>query len=471
MSNQDLKRSFGTMSSPHPNGTPANGTITTRNQQQQQQQAHTHAQQARMQQQQRIAMMNGNQHGYAHQPHLQKRVYNFVEEPDEILKKFEKSPPSMEFHIHENHYRFGNQDGIISKSNQMVKEFLEYVARGEIPHATVEVLRDAGITFYEGCLILKVFDHRNFIEVEGKRVPRSFRALLRPTQLSLYFDMLYQSDMALQKFSDALATGMETEILMLTNRKLDLKVPLNPYKATPYTKPVAQYPIIKESTGEILHNHREECTDPESKAFHPFKELHEELPQQNSEYEQFMLIMNDKAASDSAEGSQFTRLRFVEQLRLNKEKLKQASINANLSTTNNRSPMGRQSPNNIANLTPAQQQMLQQRRLQQLQLQQMQSMNGNLSPLQQQQQHIQQQKAMAQQQLQQTSPMTDSMMDDKKLKKQKKAPLKKPPQPKPVAGKTLPGTYSDKTLPGASEEPPKKKRGTYKKKPKTEMKP
>lgn len=174
-----------------------------------------------------------------------------------------------------------------------MKEFLEYVAKGEIPYAIVEVLRDAGIQFYEGCLILLVYDHRKTVEIEvvndkqervKQLVPRSFRTLLRPTPLSLFYDLLSQTDAAPQRFSDALGLGMEAEILTLTNRNVNLKVPLNPYKCTAW-KPEHEFPKINRDTGEIVHCHRVESTNPKSKAFHPFRELHEDSPQQSSEYE------------------------------------------------------------------------------------------------------------------------------------------------------------------------------------------
>ncbi|GME78145.1 unnamed protein product [Ambrosiozyma monospora] len=40
-----------------------------------------------------------------------------------------------------------------------------YVAKGEIPEALVEVIKDGGIGLFDASLILKVFDHRNMVEV------------------------------------------------------------------------------------------------------------------------------------------------------------------------------------------------------------------------------------------------------------------------------------------------------------------
>ncbi|CAM9015313.1 unnamed protein product [Wickerhamomyces anomalus] len=447
---EKAKRTYNEMKAGIPvNGIPVNGTRQQYLQQQQQQQHRP----SPLAQQQRQAQLNGNAHGLAgvRSPN-QRRVYNFAETSEEILKKYENFDPSLEFHIHENHYRFGNQVGI---NYQLVKDFLEYVAREEIPHAIVEVLRDAGIRFYEGCIILKVYDHRNTIEVESinettknkelKKVPRSFKTLLKPTQLSLFYDLLYQTDSALQRFSDHLGVSMEAEILSLTKRKLDLSVPSNPYHIPEPFRPQSEYPKINKETGEIIHNHRLESTDPESKAFKPYKDLHDDLPQQNSEYEQFMLLMNDKAnhalGDSGSDPSQFTRLRFVEQWRIKKEKLKQQSMSANLTS--------RQFSSQNGNLTPAQQHQLQQ-----------QQRYGSTT--------IQQQQQQQQQQAPQQNKDVDE--DGKKVKKPKK-PTKKAAAAAAAAaataGKTLPG-YSGKTLPGGGEEPPKKKRGSYKKKNKTD---
>ncbi|CCH43595.1 hypothetical protein BN7_3148 [Wickerhamomyces ciferrii] len=477
---ENNKRSFNDMKVGIPvNGIPVNGTRGQFAQQQAVAAAQAQAQHRSSplaQQQRQQHQLNGNTHSL--RSPVQRRNYKFAETTQDLLKKYENAEPSLEFHIHENHYRFGNQDGNISKNSQLVKDFLEYVAREEIPHAIVEVLRDAGIRFYEGCIILRIYDHRNSIEKEiinettkqkeTKKIPRSFKTLLKPTQLSLFYDLLYQTDSALQRFSDHLGISMESEILTLTKRNLDLSVPLNPYNLSSELRPKSEYPKINKETGEVIHNHRLESTDPNSKAFKPFKDLHDDLPQQNSEYEQFMLIMNDRGhgslGDTGSDPSQFTRLRFVEQYRLKKEKMKQQTMSANLTSR----PFG----SNSGSLTPGQQQQLQQQRL--LQLQQQQRMQG-MSPLQQQQHLLNQQKTLAQQQLQQQQSQGKQSQgnqsgkqenvdeDGKKVKKPKK-PTKKQQAAAAAAGKTLPG-YSGKTLPGEEQQPaPKKKRGSYKKK-------
>lgn len=405
------------------------------------------------------AILMGNTHGLS----AQKRIYNFAETSKEILAKYEQHPPSLEFHIHENHYRFGNQDGIISKGSQLVKDFLEYVAREEIPHAIVEVLRDASIRFYEGCIILKVLDHRKSIQVtsvnpttqktETVSVPRSYRTLLKPTQLSLFYDLLYQTDSQLQRFSDQLGLSMESEILTITKRKLDLSVPVNLYKTQ--FPPTPEYPKVT-AHGEVVFNHRNECEDPKSKAFNPFKELHEDLPHQNSEYERFMLIMNDKNNSgnivdSTGESGQFSRLRFVEQWRIKKENMKQQSMSANLNSRQFSNGNG----SSGLNMTPQQQQQIQQQRMMQLQQQRLQQQQQqrqqqhpqfnqqfNQQQFQQQQfnNQYQQQQMNQMNQINQNHTMQQFQDDEKKVKKPRK------------------------NQKNGEDKPEKKKRGAYKKK-------
>ncbi|KAH3681055.1 hypothetical protein WICPIJ_007969 [Wickerhamomyces pijperi] len=307
------------------------------------------------------------------------RNMKFAETSEEILKKYEAYSPSLEFHIHETYYRFGNQDGTIPKTNPMVKEFLEYVAREEIPEAIVEVLRDGGIRFFEGCLIVKIFDHRNTKNVsvtEGtetavKDVPRTFRTVLKPTAISLFYDLLSQTDSALQRFTDTLGISMEMEILTATKRNLDLTVPLNLYKGINKSiVPESEFPKITPD-GKIVHNHRVECSDPNSKAFKPFRELHDDSvpPHESSVYQDLMTVCSPHPAKEvAAESHTFSRLRFLEQFREDREKFKQESLSATRSFSN-----GLKFGNGAGNAASLQQQRIQQ-------IQQQQRLNqGNAS--------------------------------------------------------------------------------------------
>lgn len=390
-----------------------------------------------------------------------KRLYNFVEDADSILKKYEQYLHSFEFHIYENNYKICapansrlqqqqkqpelTSDGLIlTKNNETLKEFLEYVARGRIPDAIMEVLRDCNIQFYEGNLILQVYDHTNTVDVTPKdnkpnlnsssspsnnnstqdnskiqqpsepnsgvantgantankkasfKRPRVYRTLLKPNDLTTYYDMMSYADNA--RFSDSIYQQFESEILTLTKRNLSLSVPLNPYEHRDMLEETAfSEPHWDSEKKSFIHEHRAESTREGTKGVVGHIEERDEFPQHSSNYEQLMLIMNERtttitnstfavsltknameiassssngvrgvssstsnsasntrnnslangnqvalaaAAAAAAVGStmgndnnQFSRLKFIEQWRINKEKRKQQALSANINPT------------------------------------------------------------------------------------------------------------------------------------------
>lgn len=248
----------------------------------------------------------------------------------EILRKFAKYPPSLTFHIYESHYRFNNtQDSsIIPKDSPMARSFLQHLIREEIPVEMTELLKDFAVRFYDGCLVVQVYDHRNMVPVPtpavattpaastpalalvqeplktlGKNTPNSatkdstrpkmYRTLLRPTPQSLYYDLLYHTDSTLTKFTDLLSLQMEAEILTLTNRKVDLSVPLNPYLQDELLRPEIELPtaVWDEKKGDynVVHSHREP-TQVE------VRKLHQDqlTMQKSSEYEEMMFLLSSK---------------------------------------------------------------------------------------------------------------------------------------------------------------------------------
>ncbi|CUM56997.1 uncharacterized protein AC631_04122 [Debaryomyces fabryi] len=123
--------------------------------------------------------------------------------------------------------------------------------------------------------------------------PKAYRTLLRPTQLSLYYDLLYHTDSALTKFTDPLSLQMESEILTLANRKLDLSVPLNPYLCDDYLKPEIELPRKewdeKNQDWKLIHLHRQEVENPPRK-------LHQDelIMHKSSDYEEIMFLLSNK---------------------------------------------------------------------------------------------------------------------------------------------------------------------------------
>lgn len=240
-----------------------------------------------------------------------KMPQHFATTSQEILQKYQKYPALISLHIFENHYRFNNslESQVIPKNLPMIKDFLHHVLKETIPVELLELVKDFSIRLYDGCLILQVFDHREMVEVLVKqqngttavqKKPKTYRTLLRPTQLLIYYDLLYHTDAALFKFHDPLSLQMELEILTLTNRELDLLTPLNPYLCDDYLKPELEYPkkVWNEEKGDydLVFSHREETKN-------PIRKLHQDeiVLHKLSDYEEIMLLMLNKYKNDNTE--------------------------------------------------------------------------------------------------------------------------------------------------------------------------
>ncbi|CAN3357610.1 transcription factor Spt20p [Diutina catenulata] len=232
-----------------------------------------------------------------------KKPVHFASTSAEILAKYQKYPASVSLHIYDTHYRFNNsQDSqVIPKSSPMIKDFMHHVLKETIPPELSELIKDFSIRSYDGCLILQVYDHRNMVAVSVKqgdetttvKKPKTYRTLLRPTQLSIYYDLLYHTDAALSKFTDPLSLQMESEILTLTNRNLDLSVPLNPYLCDDYLKPDPDYrpPVWNPAKDDydVQFNHRAEVASKPRKLHQDEIVLHK-----SSDYEEIMLLLSNK---------------------------------------------------------------------------------------------------------------------------------------------------------------------------------
>ena len=84
----------------------------------------------------------------------------YVKTQPYILKKYRSKQPSLIIHLHPTHFRFDQQDGSFSYNSPM-KFILEHLKLQTVPHDMIEELQNAGVRFYEGCLIVQVQDHRS----------------------------------------------------------------------------------------------------------------------------------------------------------------------------------------------------------------------------------------------------------------------------------------------------------------------
>ncbi|KAK9480858.1 Spt20 family-domain-containing protein, partial [Lipomyces japonicus] len=310
--------------------------------------------------------------------------YSFLESTEDILNKYKGHPPSIELHIHPTHYRFGNQDAIIPKNSPLIKNFLEMVELEQIPPAAVEIFNESGIRYYQGCIILQVNDHRGLaldplgistskntsphqankellnpgaetstiatsnhvnnsmdgslpitgsqiigahsnngnegLDGQLKREPKVYRSLLRPTPLTMWCDLSQYADRNHGRYTDNIALALESKIVAATYPKIDLSVPSD--KNSDFFLPSSLMipPLQPEGIVDEFGRLRAPNLPTNAKRKKP---LHEDLPHQGTEYEEIMLIMDEKPAAGTG---QFLRLGFVEQWRRKRERERQQRL-------------------------------------------------------------------------------------------------------------------------------------------------
>ncbi|KDE03039.1 hypothetical protein MVLG_06429 [Microbotryum lychnidis-dioicae p1A1 Lamole] len=87
-------------------------------------------------------------------------TYNVTRFTRQVLKRYRKEPPSLVLHLYNTHFRFEQQHGNFNYDSPM-KCFLEAIREQKLPTDLLDVLDEAGVRYYEGCLIVEVHDHRD----------------------------------------------------------------------------------------------------------------------------------------------------------------------------------------------------------------------------------------------------------------------------------------------------------------------
>ena len=83
----------------------------------------------------------------------------FVRTSDYVLQKHKGKAPSMIIHLHDTFFRFDGQEGSWAYSGPM-KVIIEHLRYGTIPHDMMEEMLLQNVTFYDGCLIVEVRNHK-----------------------------------------------------------------------------------------------------------------------------------------------------------------------------------------------------------------------------------------------------------------------------------------------------------------------
>jgi transcription factor SPT20 len=89
-----------------------------------------------------------------------KLIVSVVKSDEYILKRYRGCPPSLILHLHPTHFRFDQQEGSFSYKSPM-RILIEHLKLRTIPHDLVEFFYESNIPFYEGCMIVQVYDHKS----------------------------------------------------------------------------------------------------------------------------------------------------------------------------------------------------------------------------------------------------------------------------------------------------------------------
>ncbi|KAH7342833.1 Spt20 family-domain-containing protein [Rhexocercosporidium sp. MPI-PUGE-AT-0058] len=94
----------------------------------------------------------------------------YVKSDSYILKKYRGCPPSLVIHLHPNHFRFDQQEGSFTYKSPM-RIVIEHLRDRTIPHDLVEFFND--IPYYEGCMIVQIYDHKSIAPSQNTNRPKS----------------------------------------------------------------------------------------------------------------------------------------------------------------------------------------------------------------------------------------------------------------------------------------------------------
>lgn len=83
----------------------------------------------------------------------------YVWDSQYILQKHKGKPPSLIIHLHPMHFKFEGQDGSFAYDSE-ARFVVEHLKKQTVPHQMMLELLEQNTTFYDGCLIVEVHNHR-----------------------------------------------------------------------------------------------------------------------------------------------------------------------------------------------------------------------------------------------------------------------------------------------------------------------
>ncbi|KAF9518967.1 hypothetical protein BS47DRAFT_172343 [Hydnum rufescens UP504] len=145
-------------------------------------------------------------------------VYNKTRANDRILKVLSKEPPSLTVHLFSDHWRF-NQSGNCLYHTP-IASLLEDIRARRVPIDFLEIFKQAKVPFYNGCLIVELFDHRDVPNAADPVLPQHI--VLWPTAEAAWAEMCSRNTKAGRTWTDLDALNCEAQTLLQQNPDLYL---------------------------------------------------------------------------------------------------------------------------------------------------------------------------------------------------------------------------------------------------------
>ncbi|KAF9060734.1 Spt20 family-domain-containing protein, partial [Rhodocollybia butyracea] len=139
----------------------------------------------------------------------------------ELLERNKSEPPSFIVQLHPEYWTLNSGSRFLY--NNQYATFLDDVRAHRIPADFVEVFRESGVRYFEGCLIVDLLDYRPLKPTEpALETPERTREVLHPNSETIWADLCLISANSATILTDLQALEVEARILLATSAPLCL---------------------------------------------------------------------------------------------------------------------------------------------------------------------------------------------------------------------------------------------------------
>lgn len=237
--------------------------------------------------------------------------YNITRSAEELLAKYELSPPSFSIHLYPDHWTLNNGPRFLY--NNPVASLLDDVRAHRIPVDYLELFDSAGIPFYDGCMVVELLDYRPKKPKDPiLEKPERSRVTLHPNNETLWADLCLVNQRHGFKFTDLDALELEAQLLLHTTPPLCLD-------PDPHLTRIANH-ALRASTSTVPKSLKRKATaitpeEDESDKARRAKIMHFMNPRLTRTHspsyrilETLRLIRDGRSASTVAHGDQLTKV-------------------------------------------------------------------------------------------------------------------------------------------------------------------